>query len=379
MAKIYGSNELLEDVRNKGLCIECGACADLCPYFKVHNGKTTMIFPCTSQKGRCYAFCPKSEVDLDVLSNHIFGKSYNGEPIGNYNNIHISRAGEKTGFGNFQNGGTVTSLLKFVFENGIIDAAALTSGKGLVPVPVLATDSEDIYKCASSKYVTSPSLSSVNKGIREGYKKIGVVGTPCQVTAACQMKINPLDLDDFVDSIALIIGLFCIWTLDTGMLLKFLSTKTDISQISGMDIPPPPANIMVVKTENKIMEIPLDEIREFVPDACSICPDMTSEFSDISVGAFEEDPSWNTLIIRTEKGREIVDKACKEGFLTIKTFPDQSLSHLRQGAGNKKKRAFAKAVTEDMINCTTEGKRSVLRMDAEKLKEITPSKLGNFK
>ena len=36
--QILGSNELVEKVLDKDLCVTCGACVGLCPYFKVHQG-----------------------------------------------------------------------------------------------------------------------------------------------------------------------------------------------------------------------------------------------------------------------------------------------------------------------------------------------------
>ena len=64
---VLGPNELVEDVFNRNLCIGCGACVNLCSYYKNHRGKTARLFPCDLSQGRCYAYCPKAEVDLDEL------------------------------------------------------------------------------------------------------------------------------------------------------------------------------------------------------------------------------------------------------------------------------------------------------------------------
>ena len=37
MAQILGASELIEDVHKRELCIGCGACVELCPYFKNFN------------------------------------------------------------------------------------------------------------------------------------------------------------------------------------------------------------------------------------------------------------------------------------------------------------------------------------------------------
>lgn len=48
--QIFGPSELLEDVHKEDLCIGCGACVNLCPYFKNYRGKTAMLFPCARKK-----------------------------------------------------------------------------------------------------------------------------------------------------------------------------------------------------------------------------------------------------------------------------------------------------------------------------------------
>ena len=80
--KVFGSNELKRDVIDRGLCIGCGACIGICPYFETHKGKTAILFPCTLEQGRCFAYCPMVEVDLEALTQLWFGRSYDASPLG---------------------------------------------------------------------------------------------------------------------------------------------------------------------------------------------------------------------------------------------------------------------------------------------------------
>jgi coenzyme F420 hydrogenase subunit beta len=367
---IFGPNELLEEVINKNLCIGCGACIHLCPYFRSYKGKTAMLFPCTLEEGRCFAHCPKIEVNLDELSQQYFGRSYEGEPLGNYLSIHTAKAGPKVKKASFQAGGTVSALMSFALAKGHIDAAVLTDKEGILPVPRVITDADEVLQCSSSKYSASPTLSALNQAMNDEYTKIGVVATPCQVLAVAQMRMNPLEKEDFVDSVALVVGLFCTWAIDFRTFAPFISERVDINTITKVDIPPPPSEIMEVYMGNEKIEIPLDEIRELVPETCSYCIDMTSEFSDISVGVLEGRPDLNTLIIRTERGQKIINEAVKEGYLVLEDIPEENLEHLMWAAGNKKKRALAKAKEEGILN--TEGdKKSYLRLQSKTVDEIT--------
>jgi coenzyme F420 hydrogenase subunit beta len=165
---VYGSGELKADVLLKDLCIGCGACISLCPYFKSYNGKTAMLFPCTQPQGRCFAYCPKVEVDLDGVSKTVFGTEYKADPIGQYRSVKTAKAGGKVKGGNFQCGGTVSALITYALEKKKIDAAVLTDREGVMPVPRLVTDSAEVLKCASSKYTAAPTLSALNVAVDQG-------------------------------------------------------------------------------------------------------------------------------------------------------------------------------------------------------------------
>jgi coenzyme F420-reducing hydrogenase beta subunit len=71
---------------------------------------------------------------------------------------------------------------------------------------------------------------------------------------------------------------------------------------------------------------------------------MTAEFADISVGAAEGVAGWNTLIIRSDAGRELVEAAQAKGVIETKPLPEQNLAHLKEASLNKKKRGLKKVV-----------------------------------
>mgnify|MGYP001826467771 FL=1 len=369
MPKVYGSVELLEDVHKRELCIGCGACVDLCPYFKNYKGKTSQLFPCTLEQGRCFAYCPKAEVDLNELTHKIRGVDYDGRPLGSYRKVIASRAGMQIEKSAFQGGGTVTALMAFALKNGLIDAAALTDRDGLNPISRLITDWKKVAECASSKFMASPTLSALNTGVREGYNRLGVVGTPCQMTAVAQMRSNPLKREEHNVPVALSVGLFCNWSVDTRQLIGLVGQRLKVSAIRGMDIPPPPAGIMTLETDNGRMEVALSEIKPLIPHTCYICLDMTAEFADLSAGMFEGRPGWNTLIVRSEAGDEIVQQARQEGFIETEDFPPENLAHLLKAAAEKKERSLRTLILRVLINNQVE-EREAVRINPEVVDKI---------
>lgn len=332
------SEKLDHSVIQEGLCIGCGACIDLCPYFRSYRGKTTLLFPCNVESGRCLAHCPKLEVDADGLSRFLFSRPYDGDPLGARRSIHVSRAGEKVKKRPFQSGGTVSALMYSALRSRRIDCAVLTGREGLLPVPRLVTRPAAVLQQSLSKYTAAPTLSAMNQAVAAGYGALGIVATPCQATAVARMRMNPLSNPSFQDPTALVIGLFCTWALDFRQFEAFLSQRMPLREIVKIDIPPPPASVLEVYLKEGKREFSLDEIRPLVPETCGFCPDMTSEFADVSVGVLEGRPELNTLIVRTERGEAAVREAERKGYLILEDMPGENLAHLQWAAGNKKKR-----------------------------------------
>jgi coenzyme F420 hydrogenase subunit beta len=334
------------------------------------------LFTCNLQQGRCYAACPKAEVDLEELARMYWQQSYQGSPVGRYEQALAARAGAKMPIGKYQGGGSVSALLIEAINRGLIKAAVLTGETENDPVPRLAENAADVIGCASSKFGAAPTLAALNRASAAGRRELGVVGTPCQVTALAKMRLNPLQRSDFVDPVSLVVGLFCNWSLDQRRIRAYLEERVNLSDIKGMDIPPPPANILRVDLGEKVLEIPLDEIRGLIPETCGLCPDMTAEWADVSVGMYEGRPGWNTILVRTPKGRDLVSSAVASGLLIVEPMPAATIDHLSQAAAAKKRRAFQAAHERGLINPADDGARAMLRVPADVLKEILGANNG---
>jgi coenzyme F420 hydrogenase subunit beta len=367
--QVFGPAELLEDVLQAGRCVGCGACVNICPYLRTYKAKTAMLFACSSNTGRCHAYCPKTEVDLDALAQVHQRGLYCDDPLGACREIAMSRGGIRAGEGHFQDGGTVSALMMFALDASAIDAAVLTGREGLMPAPGLAASADEVKAFSGSKYTAAPTLAALNRAIGDGFRKLGLVGTPCQLTAAAKMRANPLQLQDFFDPIALCVGIFCTWALDARRLNALIRQSAPGETVRKMAVPPPPADVLVVETDARRLEIPIAELRDLVPEGCGICPDMTGEWSDVSVGGVEGRPGWNTLIIRSEFGERLVKKAVAAGYLELSELPAESRAHLCEAASAKKRRALEEADKCGLLN-TGEGGRAALRLRRETVQKL---------
>jgi coenzyme F420 hydrogenase subunit beta len=357
-----GPADLVRDVHERDLCIGCGACVDLCPYFKDYRGKTAQLFPCALESGRCFAYCPKVEVDLDNLTRGIHGRAYDGSPLGHHVEVLASRAGPKAPTGRFQGGGTATALVTSALQRGEIEAMALTDRDGLLPVARIITRWQDVAACGTSKLTAAPTLSALNAAVREGFRRVGAVGTPCQMTALAGMRLHSPRQKQPAVTVELAVGLFCNWAIDPRRLTSLMVDRLDPAGIRRMDIPPPPAGVMVFETDQGRREVPLSDIKPLIPHTCFICPDMTAELADVSIGMLEGRPGWNTLIVRSEAGDEALRNARREGFVEIEAYPPEMLRHLTKAAAEKKRRSMRMLRRRGLINDDEGGRHPVLRM-----------------
>lgn len=333
---------LVDEVISRDLCTLCGACVGMCPYFLAYQGRIVLRDTCNLAQGRCRLHCPRTSFDPHAASQALFGKPYVWDDLGAVREILMVRSGDSNVRNKAQYGGTVTSLVLLALQEGMIDSAVMTrSGDRTQPEGVMAFTAEEVLACAGSSYIAAPTIAAFNQGIRKNERgKVGVVCVPCQAMALSKMVYAPGDGDKDADRLGLVIGLFCTWALSFKEFAAFLKTIVSLPEIVKVDIPPPPANVFEVYTTSDCIAVPLDSVRPFIRSSCSTCTDMTAEFTDISVGAAEGVEGWNTLIVRTQRGQTLVDKARAKAVLEVAPLPEANLDHLKTASLQKKRRGL---------------------------------------
>jgi coenzyme F420 hydrogenase subunit beta len=271
----------------------------------------------------------------------VFGKGYEDIETGPVRRVVMARALASEFTKRAQNGGVVSALIALALEERVIQAAVVTERDAeLLPQGRIVKSREEVLTCAGSSYVTGHTLEALNRGPWEGDERVGVVGLPCQVLALARMKASHLEKRTPVDRVDLVVGLFCTWALDYRPFAGFLKERFGDKPILKLDITPPPERLLNVTVGNELHQIPLDEIRAFIRPSCQVCLDMTSELSDISVGTVEGEEGWNTVIVRTARGEDLLGRAESKGVLETRTYPDDKWAHLKEASILKKQRGL---------------------------------------
>jgi coenzyme F420 hydrogenase subunit beta len=336
-----GQKTLIEEVLDQGICVKCGACVGLCPYFSYQDGQVVVIDACVAETWRCLQVCPRADFAATSLERE-HGDALGERKLGPYSEIRAARAKDNKTRSGGQYGGVVSALLISALDKGLIRSAVVTdSGNARSPSGRLVRSASEILACAGSRYSASGCLAIVNAAINAGEDTIGVVGLPCQMEALAKTARSTPDGEERNRRVTLRIGLFCTWALDYRKLRTYIEGKNIHGFVKKYDIPPPPAEVFRVLTGDGWSDFPLVDLRPLVQKGCSLCSDMTAEWADVSVGTVEGEVDWNTVVIRTERGAQLFHETVDAGFVEDGDLPGKNLDHLEEAAANKRRRAEA--------------------------------------
>jgi coenzyme F420 hydrogenase subunit beta len=164
-------------------------------------------------------------------------------------------------------------------------------------------------------------------------EKVAMVGTPCQIIAAEKMDHysdllgeSPVDIK---------IGLFCMENFSYYYLNQLLQEHhIELKDVSEIRVEK--GHMWFYLTDGQVYKIPLKEAKTCMRKNCQVCMDYTSELSDLSVGSVGSPPGWSTVIARTDKGLDLLNKAERDHYIETKPLSDSG-RELIEKLSNKKK------------------------------------------
>ncbi len=204
--------------------------------------------------------------------------------------------------------GITTRIAERLLEVGAVEAVltmAPDPEDSWRPMPVIVTKAEGMQHCRGMRMGYAPLLALLEPAAARGYKRIALIGIPCQVYALRAIEAE-LQLEKLY-----VIGTPCSDNTTTERFHEFLELISE-----------EPANITYLEfradyhveiryTDGRVKAIPflmlpLSKLpNDFFPMTCRTCVDYTNVLADITVGYMGgEGRQW--LIVRNEKGEELV-------------------------------------------------------------------------
>ncbi|MGD9627549.1 MAG: Coenzyme F420 hydrogenase/dehydrogenase, beta subunit C-terminal domain [Methanobacteriales archaeon] len=220
-------------------------------------------------------------------------------------------------------GGAVTSLLKFLLEEGIVDAVlAVKKGSDLYDaVPTLITEPGKVIESAGSLHCGTLNIAKVITRYLNGAKdiKIAVTTKPCDAMTIVELaKRGEIDLDNVI-----MVGVNC------GGTLPPVKTRAMIEEVYEMD----PEDVikeeiakgqLIIETSDIEKGISIDELEEMGYGRrtnCRRCETNIPRMADLALG------NWGVIgplagkatfvEVTSEKGAELLEKAVAAGVIEI--------------------------------------------------------------
>ena len=303
---------LSREIVRTGICTQCGTCASVCPVLEWDHlaEQPKLIGKCTGC-GICYNQCPRTITDPIQL-------------MGEFKTGYVANTNIPEVIGG-QDGGTVTSLLCYLFDEHLIDTAIVTMKnpkKPWYPVAQIVTTKEEAIKASGTIYCHSQTIEALMEAIRANYRSIALVGTPCGIDAVTKMLSSPAGmLRFFMRAHILKIGLFCMDSFAPEAIYPFFEKDgIDLSKITKMDINKGVFHLYDENHKEPIKSYKIKQLDKFKSSSCNFCTDLTSENADISVGSVGSGDNKNTVFARTGIGAEIIEDAAQKGYLKIQPF-----------------------------------------------------------
>jgi coenzyme F420 hydrogenase subunit beta len=327
--------DLVTDVQKAGFCGRCGGCFSFCSADKLGALKVDqdgMPVFADEEKclrcGICYMICP----NIHLLDEELKKKTKWEPPIGRIKDLTSAQTTNPMVGERCTDGGVVTSLLLYLLDNHMIDAALVSKSDGpFHRGPLLATTGEQIISAAGSHYdesyhvgvlgshysTYSPAMYEL-KRLREGsIDRVAMVGTPCQIHTVRKMQVLRVIPSDVIKYF---FGLFCLENFSFNDLeLENLGERHgfDVNQIAKVNVK---EDFFVYLKDGRVIHIPFEEIDSIARPACLVCPDFSAEYSDVSFGGLGSPEGYTTVLIRSEKGRWIYRGALDAGYIKERRY-----------------------------------------------------------
>lgn len=205
--------------------------------------------------------------------------------------------------------GIATRLAERLLESGAVDAVltmAPDPEDRWRPVPVLVTKAEGMAFCRGMRMGYAPLLALLEPAREAGYKRLGVIGIPCQVYALRALE-EELELERLY-----VIGTPCSDNTATERFHEFLALLSDDpGTITYLEFRAD-YHVELRFTDGRTKAIPFLQLpisklpADFFPLTCRTCVDYTNVLADITVGYMGgEGEQW--LLVRNKRGEELLD------------------------------------------------------------------------
>lgn len=284
----------------------------------------------TAQPKRCATACQFIQPDYPALERAVHGRSRDMPTAGGRPTDELFfgphqqmwQAALKAPLVGAQWTGITTRIAEKLLVSGQVDAVLAMAphpDDPWRPLPVIVTRPQDMARCRGMRMGYAPLIALVEPALQQGYKRLAVIGIPCQIYALRALQPQ-LEREQGLEKL-FVIGIPCSDNTTTERFHDFLKlVAPQPEEVTYLEFR---ADYHVeIRTRNgqvrelPFLSLPLSQLpADFFPLTCRTCVDYTNTLSDLTVGYMGgQGEQW--LLVRNSRGQQLLDLLGSEVRLT---------------------------------------------------------------
>jgi len=223
-------------------------------------------------------------------------------------------------------GGAVSSIFQYLLDKELVEGVlTLTRGEDIYDgIPSLIEEAEDVLKTCGSLHCAPTMFGDIIKKHMNDMK-LAVAVKPCDAMAINELeKRCQLEKDKLYK-----IGLNCGGTVMPVTARKMIGMFYDVDPDDVIKEEIDKGQFIIELKDGSHKSVKIDELEEkgYGRRAnCQRCDLMVPRNADIACGNWGAEPGWTFIEMITEKGKELVENAKKEGYIEVKLPSEKSIS-----------------------------------------------------
>jgi coenzyme F420 hydrogenase subunit beta len=326
----------LETILGKRLCLGCGACAYLASAHRAAMEDYQSVgrrpsFPAEvpeAVKREIASICPGARIGSRLPPEGAAAMSEDEMLVGPNLGVWEGWAADRETRFEASSGGIVSALACYCLEKlgmALVVQTGMSASRPWLNETVISRTREEVLRNSGSRYSPSSPVEGV-AAIEASDRPCVFIGKPCDAAAVEALrKVRPA-LDR---NLGLVLSFFCAGTPATSATLQVaeslgarVASSITSLRYRGRGWP----GLFTVRFDDREASLTYDESWGMLSQKtrqlrCHLCPDGLGEMSDVSSGDAWHRKSEGTdgisfIIARTDRGREIVERAMRDGWLS---------------------------------------------------------------
>ena len=353
----------LGDVVDWGLCVGCGACAYACKHGRIRmvhvedqGFRPVFDDPEARNCSACVAYCPGAHVNGNLEIGGLGNRTAADHDFGPALEIWEGWATDADVRFRGSSGGALSALSMYCVEQGGFAGvvhAGMDTAKPWMNRNYVSRTRTDILARTGSRYAPSAPCHGL-QDIAGASGLYVFIGKPCDAAAVSELRHR----DPIVQrSVGLVMTFFCAGTPSTRGTLDLMGNLGITRESAGAVHYRGdgwPGRFRVINHSGQAHENSLSYLESwskltgYRPLRCNLCPDGLGRVSDIACGdawdqyADDGDPGRSLIIVRTARGREILEGARRAGYVTTRRVGSENVLRAQQNLLDRRRELFGR-------------------------------------